>query len=353
MLSKILGYHMSNCRNVFQPIFIVGNSRSGTTLMAKILKNNSSIHVFNELHYFEQIWSIDDIDSLKEQNAKEIYAKLQRNIKEGIFSSTPWTRYLPSDIGVINSKENKITGYDIYSYVITNEIKKYDKCRPCEQTPRYVYYLDELLNEYNDAHAIVMIRDPRAILLSQKKKWKQKTIERNGKAYSKAERIRRWANYHPIVTSFLWRSAIRAGLRSESHPRVITVQFEKLVLEQTSTIQRVCDFMGVDYTDDMLDVEPTFSPTGNINAKESLKKGIDPKIADRWKRDLSDIDMYFCEWINKDYMEKLGYERTGVRPSIMLLLASLVSLPLKLFLAFVLNLRNVNNVFKSISKRFS
>ena len=36
-------------------IFIVGSSRSGTTMMGRIINNNEDVFTFNELHFFSRI----------------------------------------------------------------------------------------------------------------------------------------------------------------------------------------------------------------------------------------------------------------------------------------------------------
>jgi len=36
-------------------IFIVGNSRSGTTMLARILGNHDNVFTFHEIHFFEQL----------------------------------------------------------------------------------------------------------------------------------------------------------------------------------------------------------------------------------------------------------------------------------------------------------
>ena len=43
--------------NVEKMLFVVGNSRSGTTMMGRILGNHPDVFTFGELHFFGQLWS--------------------------------------------------------------------------------------------------------------------------------------------------------------------------------------------------------------------------------------------------------------------------------------------------------
>ena len=38
-------------------IFIVGSSRSGTTMMGRVLGNHPSVFTFKELHFFGTLWT--------------------------------------------------------------------------------------------------------------------------------------------------------------------------------------------------------------------------------------------------------------------------------------------------------
>ena len=42
-----------------QIIFIVGSSRIGTTMMGRILSNNSKVFTFKELHFFNILSKLD------------------------------------------------------------------------------------------------------------------------------------------------------------------------------------------------------------------------------------------------------------------------------------------------------
>ena len=44
-------------KNDTKQIFVVGSSRSGTTMMGRILGSHTDIFTFNELHFFGTIWS--------------------------------------------------------------------------------------------------------------------------------------------------------------------------------------------------------------------------------------------------------------------------------------------------------
>ena len=46
-----------NLVNDTQQIFVVGSSRSGTTMMGRILAKNPSVFTFRELHFFGTIWT--------------------------------------------------------------------------------------------------------------------------------------------------------------------------------------------------------------------------------------------------------------------------------------------------------
>ena len=57
--------------NTYKSIFIVGSSRSGTTMLSRMLGSHSQIHAFEELHFFNLL-------NTKDQSAKSLIKVLNR-----------------------------------------------------------------------------------------------------------------------------------------------------------------------------------------------------------------------------------------------------------------------------------
>ena len=76
-------------------IFIVGNSRSGTTMMGRILDNHSDIFTFKELHFFGQLWSSKDQSKiLSQKQAVELCSRLLCIQEFGILNQEKPTQFV-------------------------------------------------------------------------------------------------------------------------------------------------------------------------------------------------------------------------------------------------------------------
>lgn len=341
----------------FKPIFVIGSSRSGTTLMAKVLSGNNVVHVFPELHYFERLWDDEKDIYIDQKESQALYAKLKQAIHEGVFSSKPWQEYLEeqNELTSICGSNNRCTVFDVYRIGLLSETLAQGKSRPCEQTPRNLYYIEQLLNEYPKARVIVMVRDPRAILFSQMNKWKRKKVRKGKGEIPKIERLRRWANYHPILTSKLWNSSIKVCDAQKSDPRVKIVCFEDLVLKSEFVIREICNFLDLTFSEQMLSVSRSLSPTNSKQESTTIldDNGFDRSVVNRWREEIDAADIYWCERINARLMEQHKYTLTGIKPSLPILAITLISLPIKAGIAFVLNISKMSNIYKSVRRRLS
>lgn len=77
-------------------IFVVGNSRSGTTMMGRILGNHSKVHTFGELHFFEQEVDARTVRARPSWPRERLVALLERlptSFREGFFQKVTPGRY--------------------------------------------------------------------------------------------------------------------------------------------------------------------------------------------------------------------------------------------------------------------
>lgn len=333
-----------NCR----PIYIIGSSRSGTSMVAFILGQNKKIFSFKELHFFEQFWSGHDAEKVLPRNeAEHLGARLLSHQREGYYLRKDYKKYLIETKKMLDSlNENELSSIRIYHSLLLYETRRNGKQYPCEQTPRNVFYIREILENFPCARVIHMVRDPRAVMLSQKRKWKRRYL---GKNFPLTETIRSWFNFHPIVISKLWNNTIRSVHSFAQDRRILTVQFEHLLQKPEKTIQRICDFLSVQYRYDMLDVPQV----GSSNIPDNTKgRGINAEVSDFWQKDLDAVDIYWCQKINKSLMELYGYTLSNIKPNFMQLMISALVLILKLPVVFLINVKRTKNVVLSIKKRF-
>jgi hypothetical protein len=174
-----------------------------------------------------------------------------------------------------------------------------EKSRWGNHVPKDVFHVDEILDLFPDAKLIGCVRDPRDYLVSYKSRWK------TAKEYP--ERIRRL--YHPILTSLMWRASARRIIELQERlpgDRFQTVKYEELVSDPERVARRLCNFVGIAYEDDMINVH------SNNSSRMEETKGIFVTSVDRWKEELEIDEVHALQWIGRRELEKLAYKPVSV-----------------------------------------
>ncbi len=329
--------------------FIVGNSRSGTTLISRILKNHPEIYVLNETHFFEEFSS--EMETFSDLSEKQLYRLVNRMLtiqRKDYYRKAEYEEYPEESLNILCDYE-KVGSGDFASLnkaFFLYEASRQSKKKAGDQTPRHVFYVDDIFAMYSQAKVIHMVRDPRAVLFSQKKKWAS-GLRRKQPLF---EVIRTLMNYHPITMSVLWSKAVTAGMIAQKKygdNKIKTVFFENFVNMPAETTQDVCRFLDAEFFPDMLDVSVELSAT----TEQEGQKGVARSVADQWKKGFSKTEIYLCEKYAGDLMEDLGFQLAGVKPSRLKLAMFYAWFPAHLFIALVLNLSRMGNPFTYISKR--
>ena len=329
-------------------VFVVGNSRSGTTMMGRILGKHPSVYTFGELHFFGQLCAPPFSSKVGRKEIEKLTSQLFCIQREGYRTHGNPRRFLSEAQLFLKSlipyPETQAALFDAFLHHIAAENSRNI---PCDQTPRNVFYIADILQLYPKARIINMIRDPRDVLLSQKGKWKRRFL--GGSDMPMKETFRDWVNYHPITISYIWRTAVTAAEQFLQHERVVSVYFEELLTHPDVTVKSICDFVGITYTDEMLQVPQVGS---SVAEDQPQQLGINPHRAHSWQNgELSSAEIYLNQKINAALMKKHSYSPVSIQPNVPSLMLHLLTFPVKLGGAFLFNLDRMKNIRQTLKRR--
>ena len=276
-------------------IFVVGSSRSGTTMMGRIFGNHKDIFTFNELHFFGTIWTNNSDQELSELEQINLLSRLFCIQENGLFRQESIADFNDKAKALLSDDiKNPLEVYALFLNTITLENSA---SISCEQTPKNIYYLEEILSHFPNAMVINLVRDQRDVLLSQKNKWKRKFL--GASAIPLFEAIRSFVNYHPLLMSKVWASSLQHTHKYKNHNRVKIVKFEELVSNSEETIKMVCSFLEIEFQQEMLSI-PVI---GSSTEADSKLLHIDSSKIAKWKKGgLSNAEIYLSQIMSLDMM---------------------------------------------------
>ena len=328
----------------FQIIFIVGSSRSGTTMMGRILANNSNVFTFKELHFFNILSKSNFYNELSIDESIVLLAKLLCVQDNSIFEVNRYKNYLFQAREILPNKQ--FTSFGIYNFFINHTLKINNKTIACLQTPNNIHFLNDINKYFSNALIINMVRDPRDVLLSQKNKWKRRFL--GASKIPLFEAFRSYANYHPIITSKVLEASLRKTLLLKHNHNFKIFFFEKFLNHSEETLKDICSFLSIEYTKEMLLVPLVGSSTEN---DLSNKLFLDKSKIFKWKKGgLNNAEIYLTELILKEYIIKFNYQTIKFKLFPLLLIFYFLTLPVKLLLSLLLNLYRKFNFFQYFKK---
>lgn len=244
---------MSNAKRVF----VVGCSRSGTTLIQRCLANHPQACSFPETGYFRQLcgnkfWT--KVTMLGLVRRSRVYRAFNR-----LFRVMPELKNHPDFSTPLIRTQNAVNTFIkiLDNFCITNH-----KHMWIEKTPQH-YRSCEVIKKYvEDSHIIHVVRDGRDVLGSIRNR-ALKYPDNFGRQYDPAHGIKEWN----------W--AIDKALSQSALQNVYLLRFENFAAYPQEKIKRLCDEIGLSFDANML------NPGSNWTLKETRepwKSGIDDPI---------------------------------------------------------------------------
>jgi len=290
--------HPSNAQHSADtpPILIVGQQRSGTTLLTAMLSAHPAIAIAPETGFLNQWWTIrhwyGDISVPK--RFEEFWADFTT---QGRFSHSGVD---PVALRARIAGEDTVDYPTVYSCYLKEYARRVGKARWGNKVP--FRHAGRLLAWYPNARIVYLVRDPRAVFASMLKvPWGSKGVARQAR---------------------LWRRTIESLRELRDDPRVTWVQYERLVGEPEAELSRICAAIGEEYTSEMIHGRSKeSSPVVNREgwAKGHLDKAIEKPVltesVDKWRQELSPFQVAAIEHVLRREMAEFGYTQITERLS--------------------------------------
>jgi hypothetical protein len=270
------------------PFFVVGNDRSGTTVLRLALDRSAEAAVPPESLF------LLDFAPVRRRGGLEDPERAAR------FAVEVWSHPRVRLWGLAGGPPPvppRLTHAEAYRFAVEAPFRAYarreGKERFGDKTPPYVHAVDELLAIWPDARIVVLVRDARAVAHS-------------------IVRLPFGPN-NPYAAGEWWARGIRAGLAAQRrHPeQVLTVRYEDLVAEPEATVRRVCDHVRLGYNSEMLAIER--AAPGRIVPEQAewysgVSKPISAAAGDRWLTEMPEENQRLVVAAAGPELRELGYE---------------------------------------------
>lgn len=269
------------------PVFIVGCSRSGTTLLQQMLNAHSRLAIAPETHFVPRFWerastygNLGDDESfrglLEDVAARAEFGDLGIERETFLAEAREIERSFAGVLRLLLELFARAKGAEVMG----------------EKTPAHVQHMARLLDAFPGARFVHVVRDPRAVVSSRlRQSWGHDTARDNAR---------------------FWVEAVRAARRQAPAlgGRLTTIRYEDLVARTESVLRTVCAFLDVDFEPAML--EYWKQNAGLVNTKrEPWKSGalqpLQPELATRWRQELPPDDVAAVEAIAWPLMRWFGY----------------------------------------------
>ena len=189
--------------------------------------------------------------------------------------------------------------------ILIEETTRFSGCeRACVKFPVDVGHIAELLAWFPDCRIVHITRDPRAMAMS-------KTNDPSGTAVKVLEHPRLAWLIRKLSTSLVigqYRQAARIHLQFQPLSNYKLFRYEDLLAEPEKTVRELCEFIQIDFTEDLLHPEKGIHEHQPSSLTGKQQKAFDATAAVRWQTVIPAFDNWLITILTKRSMRTLGYD---------------------------------------------
>jgi hypothetical protein len=299
-----------------EAIFVVGVSRSGTTLLRRILQRSPRIGIAQENHYlghllprqgvrhhFRRLGDLGD-DATIRRIVDSLYGGGFRR-RSRLREISPFWRWLLREVPRADVEQRLLAAERTERGVWVALLRLYAERRgnkPIigEKTPAHLRYADTLLEWFTDGRVVHIMRDPRAIYVSDTRRRR----ERPTAPYSWLMRVPlAFETVMLLQTGLTWALAARHHFRlaARQPERYLMVRFEDVVGDPAATLPRLFAALGVEMpagVDEVRVVSRGF---------RHGEQGLDAAAAQRWREQIHPLARRLLGLLLGHHLRRLGY----------------------------------------------
>jgi hypothetical protein len=265
----------------FNPFFIVGCPRSGTTLLSVLLDRHSSVAVPPETFFFHVFSGVSrqreqpDYEWLVSQYLDDSYMSAMKLDRSKVLQRL--CDYNPDHPSFFRC------ALEEYAALQTKSIIG-------EKTATHLRWVDTIFQWYPNAKVVWIVRDGRDVVMAM-----MRLFHKNLRTHC-----------------CTWRMSVELGLKfQQKYPnKIYKIRFEDLVDNPQSELKNLGDFLGIDYQERMLDTKVYSGavPESEMFYKERALKPIDRSRIGEWKRSATPHQVHVMHSVMGNYLQQLGYE---------------------------------------------
>lgn len=305
-LEKLKGVVGSDPEAVRPPApFVVGLTRSGTTLLRMMLDAHRELTIPPETHFVPDLIKV----------AKDPAATPEQLI-EPLITNRTWRDFGISREQILERMSAVAPGDPgaaVRAFFETYAARQ-GKPRWGDKTPRYMLSVQRIGRALSEAKFIHLIRDGRDVALSQ-------SSRALNEQPPPAEQAERWVKR--IHKSRQQAHALKGA-------RYVEARYEDLVRDPETALRRICQFTELDWDPGMLgyheraaerltEMAGELRPEGGHARQEAgyrldnhapTTKPPDPTKLDKWRREMDPTDLAAYNEVAGETLRELGYEVT-------------------------------------------
>jgi len=239
--------------------------------MSVILDSHPQITCGPEMSLFNKRVFYDDYKVVK----RELRSWLRQGVSTDGYCARPRLMRMRCWDGLTDDFLCKMvsTSRDLREFIIRLQehcTKRRGKTYFADKTPSNVYCFREFARLFPECRLIHMIRDGRDVVCSLKK--------RGSSIFEGAS---------------LWLYNAAAGVANRDLPQYMEVRYEEMVASPRQVIEKVCEHLGVEYADQMIEKrkDTPEKPIGVGSWKSSPSGPISTESVGRYKHELDDSDL--------------------------------------------------------------